>query len=401
MQYKFRAVSEDGNIVEGLYEAKSEADVITMLKSSHYMPIKIEQTYNSRVNKTISLAKIKKKDLAVFCRQFFTMLNAGVSIVKSLDVLEKQCENKLLKKAIRETRNGVQKGMTLSEAMKNNEKIFQNMFINMIEVGEISGSLDDIMKRMAIHYEKENKIENKLKGAMIYPIILIAVTVAVVIFLLVTVMPIFIGMFLSSGIELPFPTRIILKISNSITYYWYMYIIAFTAIILGINLCNRCYKSRLVLDMLKIKMPVIKDTNIKVATSQFTRILSILLASGIPLVQSIETVSKVIGNRYISKKLEEVKEDVSKGIPLSKTIKNIEIFPPMVDSMINVGEESGALDELLNKCADFYDEEVENTLQKITEIIQPVLVIIMAIIVGFVVLAIALPMFEMVNIFQI
>jgi len=354
LQYKFRAVSEDGNIVEGLYEAKSEADVITMLKSSHYMPIKIEQTYNSRISKTISLVKIKKKDLAVFCRQFFTMLNAGVSIVKSLDVLEKQCENKLLKKAIRETRNGVQKGMTLSEAMKNNEKIFQNMFINMIEVGEISGSLDDIMKRMAIHYEKENKIENKLKGAMIYPIILIAVTVAVVIFLLVTVMPIFIGMFLSSGIELPFPTRIILKISNSITYYWYMYIIAFTAIILGINLCNRCYKSRLVLDMLKIKMPVIKDTNIKVATSQFTRILSILLASGIPLVQSIETVSKVIGNRYISKKLEEVKEDVSKGIPLSKTIKNIEIFPPMVDSMINVGEESGALDELLNKCADFY-----------------------------------------------
>lgn len=401
MQYKFRAVSEDGNIVEGLYEAKSEADVITMLKSSHYMPIKIEQTYNSRVNKTISLAKIKKKDLAVFCRQFFTMLNAGVSIVKSLDVLEKQCENKLLKKAIRETRNGVQKGMTLSEAMKNNEKIFQNMFINMIEVGEISGSLDNIVKRMAIHYEKENKIENKIKGAMVYPIILITVTVAVVIFLLVTVIPLFIGMFLNSGIELPFPTKIILKISNSITNFWYMYIIIFTAIILGINLCNRYYKSRLAFDMLKIRIPVIKDTNIKVATSKFTRILSILLASGIPLIQSIETVSKAIGNRYISKKLEEVKEDVSNGIPLSKSIKNIGIFPPMVDSMINVGEESGALDELLYKCADFYDEEVENTLQKISEIIQPALIIIMALIVGFVVLAIALPMFEMVNIFQI
>ena len=401
MQYKFRAVSEDGNIVEGLYEAKSEADVITMLKSSHYMPIKIEQTYNSRISKTISLVKIKKKDLAVFCRQFFTMLNAGVNIVKSLDVLEKQCENKLLKKAIRETRNGVQKGMTLSEAMKNNEKIFQNMFINMIEVGEISGSLDNIVKRMAIHYEKENKIENKIKGAMVYPIILITVTVAVVIFLLVTVIPLFIGMFLNSGIELPFPTKIILKISNSITNFWYMYIIIFTAIILGINLCNRYYKSRLAFDMLKIRIPVIKDTNIKVATSKFTRILSILLASGIPLIQSIETVSKAIGNRYISKKLEEVKEDVSNGIPLSKSIKNIGIFPPMVDSMINVGEESGALDELLYKCADFYDEEVENTLQKISEIIQPALIIIMALIVGFVVLAIALPMFEMVNIFQI
>jgi len=401
LQYKYRAVSEEGHIVEGLYEAKSEADVIAMLKNSYYMPIKIEETYNSGISKKITLIKIRKKDLAVFCRQFFTMLNAGVSIVKSLDVLEKQCENKLLKKAIRETRNGVQKGMTLSEAMKNNENIFQNMFINMIEVGEISGSLDIILERMALYYEKENKIENKIKGAMVYPAILIIVAIAVVIFLLVSVMPVFISMFLSSGIELPLPTRIILKISNSITNYWYIYVIAFMALLIGIKLLISNYKAKLVLDMLKIKIPIIKETNIKIITSRFSRILSILLASGISLIQSIDIVSKVIGNMYLSKKLEELKIDVSEGVPLSITIKSIGFFPPMLDSMINVGEESGALDEILNKCADFYEEEVEHTLQKLTELIQPALIIMMAIIVGFVVLAIALPMFELINIFQI
>ncbi|NLM43586.1 MAG: type II secretion system F family protein [Clostridiales bacterium] len=372
-----------------------------MLKSSNYMPIKIEETYNSRASKTIYLSKIKKKDLAVFCRQFFTMLNAGVGIVKCLDVLEKQCENKLLKKAIGATCNSVQKGMTLSEAMKNNEKAFPNILINMAEAGEISGNLDDIMERMAIHYEKENKIENKIRGAMIYPIVIVVVSVAVVVFLLTTVMPTFIGMFQSSGIDLPGPTKMLLKISNSMTEYWFMHIIVLTAIILGISYYRKTDKGSMVLDMLKIRIPAIKDINIKIATSRFTRTLSTLLASGIPLIQGIDIVSKVIGNKYISKKLEEVKEDVRKGIPLSRTIKNTGIFPPMVDSMIKVGEESGALDNLLNKCADFYDDEVETALYKITELIQPTMVVIMALVVGFVVLAIALPMFEMVNTIQI
>lgn len=401
MQFKYKAVSDNGSIIEGIYEAESEADVVNMLKSSRYMPIHIQETYNSGASKTITLEKVKKKDLAVFCRQFYTMLNAGVSIVKCLDVLEKQCENKLLKKAVGEVYDNVQKGMTLSEAMKNNEKIFPNILINMAEAGEMSGSLDVIMERMAFHYEKENKIENKIKGAMVYPIVLIVVAIAVVVFLLVAVMPTFISMFESSGIELPGPTKMLLRISNSIINFWYIYIVMLLAITLGIGYFSRTDRGGMMIDIIKIKIPIVKDTNIKVATSRFTRTLSTLLASGIPLIQGIDIVSKVIGNRYISKKLEEIKEDVRKGIPLSKTIKNASIFPPMVDSMIKVGEESGALDDILNKSADFYDEEVEASLQKTTELIQPVMVVIMALVVGFIVVAIALPMFEMVNTIQI
>jgi len=397
LQYKYKAVSDNGNIIEGIYDAESEAEVVSMLKSSRYMPINIEETYNSGASKTITLEKVKKKDLAVFCRQFYTMLNAGVCIVKCLDVLEKQCENKLLKKALSEVYDNVRKGMTLSEAMRNNEKIFPNILINMAEAGEMSGSLDVIMERMAFHYEKENKIENKIKGAMVYPVILIIVAIAVVVFLLVAVMPTFISMFERSGIELPVPTRMLLIISNSITDFWYMYVIIFTAITLGTSYFFRTDSGSMMLDIIKIKIPLIKDINIKVATSRFTRTLSTLLASGIPLIQGIDIVSKVIGNRFIAKKLEEIKEDVRKGIPISRTIRNASIFPPMIDSMIKVGEESGALDDILNKSADFYDEEVEASLQKMTELIQPIMVVIMALVVGFVVVAIALPMFEMVN----
>lgn len=401
MQYKYKAVADNGSIVEGIHEAESEAEVVAMLKSSRYMPIHIEETYNSGASKSITLAKVKKKDLAVFCRQFYTMLNAGVSIVKCLDVLEKQCENKLLRKAVGEVYDSVQKGMTLSEAMKNKEKVFPNILINMAEAGEMSGSLDVIMGRMAFHYEKENKIENKIKGAMVYPIVLAVVAIAVVVFLLVAVMPTFISMFQSSGIELPGPTKMLLNISNSINDFWYMYIVVFVAITMGLGYYSKTDSGSMMLDIIKIWIPIIKDTNIKVATSRFTRTLSTLLASGIPLIQGIDIVSKVIGNRYISMKLEEVKEDVRKGIPLSRTIKNIAVFPPMVDSMIKVGEESGALDDILNKSADFYDEEVETSLQKMTELIQPIMVVIMALVVGFVVVAIALPMFEMVNTIQI
>lgn len=401
MQFKYKAVTDSGNIIEGIHEAESEADVVAMLKSSQYMPIHIEETYNSGASKSITLEKVKKKDLAVFCRQFYTMLNAGVNIIKCLDVLEKQCENKLLKKAVGEVHDNVQKGMTLSEAMKKKEKVFPHILINMAEAGEMSGSLDVIMERMAFHYEKENKIENKIKGAMVYPIVLAVVAAAVVVFLLVAVMPTFIGMFQSSGIELPGPTRMLLSISNSLANFWYMYIIAIMALILGIGYYSRTDSGSMMLDIIKIWIPIIKDTNIKVATSRFTRTLSTLLASGIPLIQGIDIVSRVIGNRYISKKLEEVKEDVRKGVPLSRTIKNTNVFPPMVDSMIKVGEESGELDNMLNKCADFYDEEVEASLQKMTELIQPIMVVIMAFVVGFVVVAIALPMFEMVNTIQI
>lgn len=401
MQYKYKAVTESGQVIEGFYDAQNEQEVVSMLKGSSYMPIFIEETRDSGASKTLSLEKVKKKDLAVFCRQFYTMLDAGVTIVKCLDILEKQTENKLLKKAIEGVYDNVQKGMTLSEAMKNNDRVFPPILINMVEAGEVSGSLDIIMDRMAVHYEKEFKIENKIKGAMVYPIVLAIVSIVVVVFLMVAVMPTFIGMFEGSGVELPGPTKALLSMSNSLKSYWYIHLLIVCGIVFGIRLYAKTEKGGLLFDTIKLRIPIFKDTNIKVATSRFTRTLSTLLSSGIPLLQAIDIVAKVISNKYLGIKLENAKEEVRKGIPLSRTIKDIGIFPPMVDSMIKVGEESGAIDEILNKSADFYDEEVETSLQKMTELMQPLMVVVMALIVGFIVIAIALPMFDMVNTVQI
>lgn len=397
MQFKYKAVTDSGQIIEGIHDAQDENEVIAMLRGSSYMPISIEQTINSGASTTISFGKVKRKDLAVFCRQFYTMLNSGVSIVKSLDILEKQTENKLLKRAIEDVYESVQKGMTLSEAMRNNPKIYPSILINMVEAGEASGSLDTIMERMAVHYEKEFKIENKVKGAMVYPMVLAVVATAVVVFLMVAVMPTFVEMFESSGVELPGPTRALLAISHSMRNLWYLYIIGIGVITLGIKYYGRTEAGSMVFDTMKLRIPVFKNTNIKLATSRFTRTLSTLLSSGIPLIQGIDIVARVVGNKYISSKLDNVKEEVRKGVPLSRTVKDTGIFPPMVDSMIKIGEESGSLDEILQRSADFYDEEVETALQKMTELMQPLMVVLMALVVGFIVIAIALPMFDMVN----
>ncbi len=397
MQFKYKAITESGQIVEGVFEATGEYEVIEMLKGSNHMPIAIEETKDSGASYNISFGKVKKKDLAIFCRQFYTMLNAGVSIVKTLDILEKQTENKKMRKATNDLFNSVQKGMSLSESMRNNPKIFPSILISMVEAGEASGNLDTIMDRMAMHYEKEFKLENKVKGAMVYPAVLGVAATGVVIFLMVFVMPTFIGMFESSGVELPGPTRALLAISNSMTDKWYLYIVVVIGLVLGFKFYGTTSIGRMQIDTIKLKIPVVKTSNIKVATSRFTRTLSTLLASGIPLIQGMDIVAKVIGNVNIAKKLHNAKEDVRKGIPLSRTIKDTMVFPPMVDSMVKIGEESGALDDILNRTADFYDEEVETAMAKMTEMMQPVMILVMASIVGFIVLAIALPMFDMVN----
>lgn len=395
--FKYKAISESGEILEGYYEAKSESDVLTMLKSNNYFPMAIEEDKGSDIKTDLFAKKVTKKDMAVFCRQFYTMLNAGISIVKCLDILEKQTENRTLKKAISVVYEDVQKGMTLSEGMKKQNKIFPNLLVNMVQAGEVSGNLDVIMERMAVHFEKENKIENKVKNALVYPMVLSIVAIAVVVFLLTVVMPTFIGMFESSDSILPGPTRALLAISNWLKSYWYVFIGVVLIIILGLISFGKTEGGSIFFDSLKIKIPGFKKMNMKIITSRFTRTLSTLLSSGIPLLQALDVVSNVVGNKVVSNKLGIAKEDIRKGIPMSRTIKDMNLFPPMVDSMIKVGEESGALDDILYKTADFYDEEVEASMQKMTTMLEPVLIVFMAAIIGFIVIAMAMPMFDMVN----
>lgn len=401
--YKYKAISKDGQVLEGCYKAQSESDVLAMLKNNNYLPISIEEKKikNRKVQLSLFDEKVTTKDIAIFCRQFYTMLNAGINIIRCLDILGKQIENKTLKKSIIIVHEDVQKGMTLSGAMKKHSKIFPELLINMIEAGEISGNLDVIMERMAIHFEKENYIENKIKNAFVYPILLSMISILVVMFLLVVVMPTFVSMFEDNGSILPGPTRMLLSISDWLIDYWYLFIGIIFLTIFSIISYGKIERGRMFYDGLKIKLPGLKSMNIKIITCRFTRTLSTLISSGMHLLEALDVVSKVVGNKVVAKKLDIVKEDIKKGVPMSIAIRDMNIFSPMVDSMINIGEESGALDELLYKTADFYDEEVENSMENMTTMLEPILIVLMAIIVGFIVIAMAMPMFDMVNIIEI
>jgi len=398
--YQYKAVTLNGKNVEGSYTAKNKNEVVMMLKQKQNYPVSVIETEDKDIRDIKLFNKVKIKDLSVFCRQFYTMINAGVSIIQCLDILRQQVEHKKLKEVITEVYEEVQKGLTFSEALKKHPTVFPQLMTYMVAAGEASGSLDIIMDRLAVHYEKENKINNKIKGAMIYPIILAFVSIVVVVFLLTFVMPTFLSMFEGSGVPLPLPTRILLSMSEGLRNYWYLLLIAVIALTFGVKKYIYSGDGQLSFDKLKLSIPIIKMLNQKIVTARFSRTLSTLLASGIPLLQALENVSNAVGNRYAAEKIMEAREDVRKGINISVPIKKAGIFPPMLDNMISIGEESGSLDDILDKTANFYDEEVDFAITKMTTLIEPIMIVVMAVLIGFIVIAMVLPMFDMINTVQ-
>ena len=394
--YKYKAMTNTGEALEGTYNAKDREEVISMLRANKYYPVDIKETDVEKDIRDLQIfSKVKAKDIAVFCRQFYTMLNAGVTIINCLNILRQQTENKKLKHVIGQIHEEVQKGLTFSEALKNHKNVFPELLINMVEAGEVSGNLDTIMDRMADHYEKEFKINNKIRGSMVYPIILSIVAIGVVIFMIIFVMPTFMEMFEGSDVPLPAPTRLLLTFSDMLQQYWYLFIGGFILIVIGIKRALKIEQGRLLMDRIQFKLPIIKGITEKIVTSRFTRTLSTLSSSGVPLLQSMEIVANVVGNKVVGDGINTAKEEVRKGESLSSTIEDIGIFPLMVTSMIEVGEESGALDEILEKTAAFYDEELETALQKLTTMIEPLMIVVMAAVIGFIVISMILPMFSM------
>ncbi|MBU3160429.1 type II secretion system F family protein [Clostridium frigoris] len=396
-KYKYKAMSDKGERLEGTYEAKDKDGVMEMISLNNYYPLLVEEMQTG-VNIELSLLeKIKTKDISIFCRQFYTMLDAGATISNCLQVLGEQMTNKKFKRALLKANDGLRKGATLSEAMKEQKNIFPDLLLSMIAAGELSGNLDTIMLRMSSHYEKENKINNKIKSAMIYPIVLGIVAVAVVVILLVFIMPIFVGMFTSSGVELPMSTKIMLGLSAGLKNNFIIIIIMVLAIIFGSKYFLKSDTGQIFSNSLKLKIPILKGLNQKIIVSRFTRTLSTVLASGITLVDGLDIVSEVVGNIIVKKKVIEAKEQVMKGNGLSESIKETNLFPPMLISMISIGEESGSLDEILNKTADFYDDELDAQITSFTSLLEPLMIIIMGILIGFMVISIMQPMFSMYN----
>lgn len=394
-KFKYRAMKQDGKKVDGDYEANSKDDVIAMITSNGYYPLKVEEV-NESVNIDFKFGeKVTTKDMAVFCRQMYTMLDAGVSINNALNMLSNQVSNKKLRATVAEVEDSVKKGEMLSEAMAKHDEVFPKLLISMIQSGEVSGNLDGMMLRMSVHFEKENKLNNKVKAAMTYPAVLSIVAVSAVMFIMTFVMPTFIEMFESEGIELPISTQILMSISGFLSNNILIIIFGIIIFVVLFNFYKRTEHGIITLSTLKLSLPAIGALNKKIIVSRFTRTLSTLLSSGVSLVQALPIVASVVGNKVAEDELMKIRERVVRGDGLSGPIKECDIFPPMLASMVSIGEEAGSLDDILNKTADFYDEEVEQAIQTTTALIEPLLIVVMGIAIGFIVVSIMLPMFDM------
>ncbi|MBS4540013.1 type II secretion system F family protein [Clostridium sp. D2Q-11] len=396
-EFEYSAIKQDGKKVQGFYDVDTKEEVIAILRSNGYYPVSIKAVQGSKEIKLTPFSKVKSKDISIFARQFYAMLNSGITILTIVDILRKQTTNKKLRKAVAEIHEDLQKGLTFSESMLKQKDTFPDLFINMVMAGENTGNLDIMMEKMADHYEKENKINNKVRSAMIYPIILSVVSIFVVIFLLTVVMPTFVSMFEGSGVPLPGPTKALLAVSYTIRDLWYILVILLLILAFSLKKYKSTDRGRYVLDKLKLRIPVLNNTLKMIMTSRFTRTLALLQTSGISLMESLDLVSNVLGNKVGSEFIGHAQDEIKKGNTLGNVMEGTNLFPPMVSVMVNVGEESGALDDILNKTADFYDEEVESAIEKFTSLLEPIMIIVMAIIIGSIVIAMVLPMFDMIN----
>ncbi|MCX0394145.1 type II secretion system F family protein [Clostridium perfringens] len=395
--FKYKAINSEGQRIEGSQSADSESQIREMLLSNQYYPLSIEKE-NSKSKKSFSFnSKVKLKDIAVFCRQFYVMLDSGLSIGKALNILIEQCEKPKLREALIEVNGELKRGETLASSMRKRKDVFPNLLTSMIDAGERSGNLDIILKRMAEYYEKETKIRGKIKSAMIYPIVLGVVAIIAITFILTFVMPTFVQMFEENNVDLPMSTKMVLGTSKMLGKYG---IIIFLILVTAIILLGKYLKSeegQYKLSSINLKIPVIKKLTQKIIVSRFTRTMGIVSSSGMSLVTSIEIVASVVGNKIAEKELLKVKEKVLKGEGLGDSIMNIKIFPPMLASMVKIGEEAGSLDSILDKTADFYDDELEREIKTATALIEPSMIVLMGIIIGFLLISILTPMFKMYN----
>lgn len=395
--YSYVAIDNNGKEKKGRMEAPDEERVFHTLKSEGLYPVTIKELgilSKDLLNIQIS-NPVKIRDLSVFTRQFHTILNAGIPLVVALMMLEKQTVNKALRKAIADTHLMVQKGERLADAMRNQGKIFPPILINMIEAGETSGRLEIALERISVHLEKEAKLHGLIKKAMIYPISIASISFGVVVLMITVVIPGFMDMFDDMNMELPAITLSVMNISNFIITKWY--IILGVIILLGIGFFAfaSTFKGKMFFAKLLLKLPLIGKLNVKTASARITRTLSTLIASSIPLIEAVDITARTIDNLVIKKLLMEAKEDIARGIPLSVPIHSSGIFPTLVTHMMKIGEETASMEEMLNKIADYYDEDIELSTQTLTAAIEPIIIIIMAVVVGGLILAVMQPMFSM------
>ncbi|MEK6546154.1 MAG: type II secretion system F family protein [Nitrospinota bacterium] len=389
--FVYKVKTKTGELT-GEVESKSKDDVIATFRKQ-----KIEVISVKKKSREISFGggKVTEKDVVVFTRQFATMVEAGLPLVQCLSILSTQSENKKFAKTIGDVKASVEKGETFADALRRHPKIFDNLYSNMVEAGEVGGILDTILKRLAAYMEKAMALKGKVKSAMVYPAAIVSIAVIVIVFLMIFVIPTFATMFEGAGAALPLPTQIVMSASSYTKRYIVHTIVL--AVVVGF-LFKRFYateKGKLVVDNIILKVPVFGSLIQKVAVAKFTRTMGTLIASGVPILQGLDVTARTAGNKVIEKAVLSVIDDVQKGQNIAETLEKKKVFPTMVVQMIGVGEAAGALDSMLNKIADFYDEEVDTAVEGLTSLLEPALMAFLGVVVGFIVVAMYLPIFKL------
>ena len=393
--YTARAVN--GDLKSATIDAPSRDDVIKQLRQLRLNVVKIDEGTANRKKRGGS---IKMRDIVIFTRQFSTMINAGLPLVQALDILAQQSENPALKDVTRQVVFDVESGNTLADAMRKHPKAFSELYVNMVAAGEAGGILDTILMRLAVFMEKNDALVRKVKGAMIYPAVIISVAAIAITVLLVFVIPTFQTMFESANIALPLPTRIVIGLSHALKTYWYMVLGAIIATFVSVKKYYQTTNGKLMIDRSLLRLPVLGDVLRKSAVSRFTRTLGTLISSGVSILDGLEITAKTSGNRVIQDAIMESRASIAGGETIAAPLKKSQVFPPMVISMIAVGEQTGGLDEMLSKIADFYDEEVDAAVSGLLALMEPLMIVFLGVVVGGMVVAMYLPIFDMVNTVQ-
>lgn len=393
--FTYSARNTAGVIQRGEIDLPSRAEVNRHLARQRLIPIKVTEKKGS-INITFGTG-ITTRDIVIFTRQFATMINSGLPLVQSLDIQAKQAENAALKKVVEAVLYDVESGNTLADALRKHPKVFTNLYTNMVAAGEAGGILDVILLRLATFLEKNDALARKIKGAMVYPGVILSVAVIAVAVLLIFVIPTFQNMFSSAGIALPGPTRLVIFLSESLQMYWWAIFGGIAAVIFLIRQYYKTSGGQLVIDKIMLRFPIFGDLLRKTAVARFTRTLGTLVSSGVSILDGLEITAKTAGNRVIHDAIMRSRASIAGGETISAPLRESGVFPPMVVQMINVGEQTGGLDEMLTKIADFYDDEVDTAVEALLSAMEPVMIVFLGVVVGGMIVAMYLPIFDMIN----
>jgi len=402
MLFEYTARTQGSNqIQKGQLDVPSKDDVMAYLRKNRMMLVSLREAPKPiKLNFNFGKASVKTRDIVIFTRQFATMINAGLPLVQSLDILSKQTENATLKDVTRSVVFDVEAGNTLADAFRKHPNAFTELYVNMIAAGEHGGILDTILLRLATFMEKNDALVRKVKGAMVYPVVIMSVAAIAITVLLIFVIPTFSKMFASVNMELPLPTRIVIGMSGFLTSYWWLLLAAGFGIWFGIKRYYSTTSGQKTIDGLLLKAPVLGDVVRKSAVSRFTRTLGTLISSGVSILDGLEITAKTAGNRVIHDAVMESRASIAGGETIAAPLDKSKVFPPMVISMIAVGEQTGGLDEMLTKIADFYDEEVDVAVSALLALMEPLMIVVLGVVVGGMVVAMYLPIFDMMNAIQ-